>query len=156
MQRSKLITPATLESGNAIALLRTLGIRLDEIGEQHAVMSVTVDERHRNYFGGAHGGLIATLVDTVCFFPKPLLPAGRLVTTTTLNVQYLRPAAMGDLLIARSQLLHLGRRTASLTVQVTGRDNRLIAHGCVTLMVLGEPPAGETAARPTGEQEGDG
>jgi hypothetical protein len=34
--------PATLESGNAIPLLRTLGIRLVEIGEHHTLMEVEV------------------------------------------------------------------------------------------------------------------
>ena len=66
--------PATLDSANKIPMLNTLGIRLAEIGDNYAIMKVTVDERHANYFGGAHGGLLATLVDTVSFFPQPLLP----------------------------------------------------------------------------------
>lgn len=127
--------PATLESGNAIAMLRTLNIQLREIGDTHAVMEVTVDERHRNYFGGAHGGLIATLVDTVSFFPRPLLPSGRPCTTTNLNVTYVRPAVPGDVLTARSELVHLGRRMASLTVTVKNQGNKLVAHATVTLMV---------------------
>ncbi len=131
--------PETLETGNAIALLRTLDIRLTKIGERHAVMEVVVAEKHGNYFGGAHGGLIATLVDTVCFFPKPLLPSGRLVTTTNLNVNYVRPAQVGDRLIARSELLHMGRRTASLAVRVSDGEGRLVAHGTATLMVLSDP-----------------
>src|SRR6266567_8752570 len=61
--RGVTVEPATIESGNAIPLLRTLGIALTEIGERHAVMEVVVEERHGNYFGGAHGGLIATLVE---------------------------------------------------------------------------------------------
>lgn len=131
--------PATLETANAIPLLRTLGIRLTEIGELHAVMEVDIDDRHGNYFGGAHGGLIATLVDTVCFFPRPFLPSGRLVTTSNLNVNYVRAAAPGDHLVARSEVLHLGRRTASLSVRVTKAERELVAHGTVTLIVLGEP-----------------
>lgn len=133
--------PATLESGNAIPLLRTLDIRLTEFGERHAVMEVEVGEKHCNYFGGAHGGLVATLVDTVCFFPRPFLPSGRLVTTSNLNVSFVRPAAPGDRLVARSEILHLGRRTASLSVRVLDGESRLIAHGTVTLMVLKEPDA---------------
>jgi len=133
--------PATLETGNAIPLLRTLDIRLVEIGERHAVMEVTVAEMHRNYFGGAHGGLIATLVDTVCFFPRPFLPSGRLVTTSNLNVNFVRSAAPGDHLTARSEVLHLGRRTASLAVQVTKGTGELVAHGSVTLVVLDGPAA---------------
>ncbi len=136
--------PATLASGNAIPLLRTLGIELTEIGERHALMEVVVEERHGNYFGGAHGGLIATLVDTVCFFPRPLLPSGRLVTTTNLSVTFVRPAQPGDRLIARSELIHLGRRMASLTVRVTDGEGRLVAHGAASLMVLQEPEGEQT------------
>jgi len=131
--------PATIESGNAIPLLRTLGIRLVEIGESHAVMEVEVAEGHGNYFGGAHGGLIATLVDTVCFFPRPLLPSGRLVTTTNLNVNYIRPAQVGERLTARSEILHLGRRTVSLAVRVANADGCLVAHATATLMFLDSP-----------------
>ncbi|HEY6873065.1 MAG TPA: PaaI family thioesterase [Geobacteraceae bacterium] len=143
--------PATLESGNAIPLLRTLGIVLTEIGERHAVMEVVVEERHGNYLGGAHGGLIATLVDTVCFFPRPLLPAARLVTTTNLNITYVRPAMPGDRLIARSELVHLGRRMASLTARVTDGEGRLVAHGSISLMVLQEPEGGQAGSNNTQE-----
>jgi acyl-CoA thioesterase len=126
--------PATLESGNRIPLLRTLGINLTEIGDRHAVMVVDVADGHRNYFGGAHGGLIATLVDTVCFFPRPMLPSGRIVTTMNLNVTYVRPASVGDRLVSRGEIVHLGRRTASLTVRVTNGAGALVAHGTATLM----------------------
>jgi acyl-CoA thioesterase len=130
--------PATLESANAIPMLRALDIRLTEIGERYAVMEVAVTEKHGNYFGGVHGGLIATLVDTVSFFPRPLLPSGLLTTTSSLNISFTRPARIGDRLTARSELLHLGRRTASLTVQVLDGEGRLVAHGSATLMILQE------------------
>jgi acyl-CoA thioesterase len=130
--------PATMESANAISLLQTLGIRLAEIGERHAVMEVTVDDRHRNYLGGVHGGLIAALIDTVCFFPKPLLPSGQAATTLDLNVSYVRAANIGDRLSARSELLHLGRRTASLSVMVNDQRGRLLAHGTATLLLFVE------------------
>ncbi len=129
------LEPATLESGNAIPLLRTLDINLREIGEDYAVMAVTVDERHRNYFGGAHGGLIATLIDTVSFFPHPLLPSGKLCTTTNLNITYVRPAVVGDLLTARAELIHMGRRMASIAVTVKNEKGKLVAHGTTTLML---------------------
>lgn len=129
------IEPATLESGSAISMLRTLNIRLTEIGDRHAVMEVTVADIHRNYFGGAHGGLIATLADTVSFFPRPLLPSGTPCTTTNLNVNYVRPAVVGDVLTARSELAHMGRRTASLTVTVMNQQGKLVAHGTSTLLL---------------------
>ncbi|HJV34203.1 PaaI family thioesterase [Geomonas sp.] len=132
---SKNIEPATLESGNRISLLRTLNIHLREIGDSHAIMEVMVADLHRNYFGGAHGGLIATLVDTASFFPRPLLPSGKSCTTTNLAVTYVRPAAVGDVLTARSELVHMGKRMASVTVTVKNQQDKLVAHGTVTLML---------------------
>lgn len=131
-----MISPATLETASRISLLKTLDIHLAEIGEQHAVMTVTVAKKHLNYLGGAHGGLLATLADTVAFFPRPLLPSGRNCTTTNLNVTYLRPAALGDVLLARAELLHLGRRTASVQVRISNQAGKLIAHGTTSLMFL--------------------
>ncbi|HIJ81034.1 MAG TPA: PaaI family thioesterase [Desulfuromonadales bacterium] len=130
------IEPASIESANNISLLKTLNIRLVEIGETHAIMEVEVSEIHRNYFGGAHGGLIATLVDTVSFFPRPLLPSGRACTTTNLNVNYVRPASMGEKLTAQSEIVHLGKRTATVNVKIHDSHGRLIAHGTTSLMFL--------------------
>ena len=142
------IAPFTLESGSRIPFLRTLGVSLREIGERHAVMSVRVDARHANYIGGVHGGLIATLVDTVSFFPRPLLPSGRALTTTNLQVSYLRAPRLGETLIARGELLHVGRRTASVVVRVEDGAGRLVAHGSVTLLVLEpHPPPPEPSPR---------
>jgi acyl-CoA thioesterase len=143
-----MLTPASLEKGNQIALLKTLGIRLLEIGARYAVMAVTVDERHLNYLGGAHGGLLATLIDTVAFFPQPLLPSGTICATTALNVSYITPAGPGDTLTARSELLHIGRRTASVTVRISNQDARLVAHGTVSLLILGEPATGDRSPMP--------
>lgn len=140
--------PATLATGNRIALLQTLDIQLKEIAPTHAIMEVTVAPKHLNYLGGAHGGLIATLVDTVCFFPGPLLPAGRMVTTSNLNIHFLRPAALGDHLCARADLLHLGRRTVSLRIAVENQKGQLIAHGTATLQVLAEPSSPHSVATP--------
>lgn len=133
------VAPETLH--RQIPFLRTLGVSLREIGERHAVMSVQVDERHANYAGGVHGGLIATLVDTVSFFPRPLLPSGRRMTTTNLAVSYLRAPKLGETLTARAELLHLGRRTASVVSRVEDATGRLVAHGAVTLLDLEAPIA---------------
>jgi acyl-CoA thioesterase len=141
-ESSAAIAPATLASGSRIPFLKTLGVTLREIGERHAVMRVRVDARHRNFFGGVHGGLLATLVDTVCFFPRPLLPSGRAITTASLSVSYVRAPKVGDVLTARSELLHLGRRTASLTARVEDAAGRLLAHGSATLLML-DAPTGE-------------
>jgi acyl-CoA thioesterase len=131
-----MMTDMAAGGAGAINFLQTLGVTIREIGDRYAEMTVTIDDRHLNYMGGAHGGLISALVDTVCFFPQPLLPSGRKMTTVSLNVSYIRPVSLGDCLVARSELLHLGRRTASLTARVVDQKQRLVAHGSVTLLAL--------------------
>ncbi len=128
--------PVLSEQG--VPFLRTLGVRVRESGERHAIVEADVREEHGNYRGGAHGGLVATLVDTVCFFPRPFLPSGMSVATTHLAVSFVRPAAVGDHLVSRCDVVHLGRRTASLTVRVTRSDGEVVAHGTVGLMLLRE------------------
>jgi acyl-CoA thioesterase len=132
------IEPANIDSVNNMPMLKTLDIRLLEIGETHAVVEVVVSEMHKNYLGGTHGGLIATLIDTVSFFPKPLLPSGTKCTTTNLNVNYVRPVSMGEKLIARSEITYLGRRIGTLNVSVHDSKNKLVAHGTVTIMILAQ------------------
>ncbi|EKD59242.1 MAG: thioesterase superfamily protein, partial [uncultured bacterium] len=41
----------------------------------------------------------------------------------------------GDLLTARAELVHLGRRMASVTVTVSNQHGKLVAHGTTTLMI---------------------
>ena len=126
--------PATIDSINRIPLLVTLGIRITGMGADFCQMEVTVDDRHLNFYGGVHGGLLATLVDTACFFAEPLLPAGRQVTTSQLTLNYLRPAALGDHLVARSKILHLGRRTVHVDVHIVNQHEALVVHGSATLL----------------------
>ncbi len=122
----------------SIPLLQTLDISLTESGDRHAVMEVTVSEKHANYYGGAHGGLLASLADTVCFFPKPLIPSGLLVTTVNLNLNYMRPVDIGERLRARADLLRLGRRTANLNVSIVNEAGKQVVHGSAVLMIVGE------------------
>jgi len=127
--------PEVLDTDHASPMMNTLGIRIKEIGESHAIIEVTISGIHGNYFGGAHGGLLATLVDTAAFFPRPLLPSGRACTTTNLSITYVRPAVPGDTLTARSELIHLGQRLASVTVTILNQKQKLVAHGTASLML---------------------
>ena len=90
------MTPDSQDRSVDVPFLKTLGVSLRDNGDDFAEMEVTIDQRHLNYYGGTHGGLIAALADTVCFFPKPLIPSGLKVTTVDLNISYVRAAHVGD------------------------------------------------------------
>jgi acyl-CoA thioesterase len=128
------VEPVNHETVKTAPMLKTLDIHIVDIGETYAVAEVTVNEFHRNCFGGAHGGLIAALIDTSSFYPEPILPSGRDCTTTNLNVNYVRPAMLGDKLIARSEIASIGKRMATVRVDVHNANKKMVAHGTVTIM----------------------
>ncbi len=119
-----------------IALARHLGFELLEVGPETAVMAVTVDERHGNYLGGLHGGVLAALVDTVAFFPGRLLPSGLRFTTEGLELHFMRPAGPGARIVARADILRLGRRVATVQVQAKAGQGQLLCHAVATLLTV--------------------
>ncbi len=129
---------STLEMAASIPLLQLLGIHLVESEESYAVMEVTVSPDHANFFGGAHGGLLASLADTACFFSQQLIPSGRKAATLNLNLNFLRPAAIGDTLQARSELIRIGKRTANLEVRIRNQTGKVIVQGSALLMIVEE------------------
>jgi len=122
----------------SIPMLQTLGIKLLESSERHAVMEVIVDQRHANFYGGTHGGLLATLADTACFFPQPLIPSGKQVATVSLSLNYMRPVRIGEHLRSRADLMRLGKRTANLSISILDDEGVQVVHGTSVLMIIGE------------------
>jgi uncharacterized protein (TIGR00369 family) len=71
---------------------KLLGIDSFDAGEGHFMMSLQPDEIHYNPMGCVHGGILATLLDSVMSAAvHTALPAGRGYLTTEINVKFLRP-----------------------------------------------------------------
>ncbi|MFR5647345.1 MAG: PaaI family thioesterase [Bilophila wadsworthia] len=58
---------------------RHMGIELLEVGPEHGVAIMPLDERHRNGMGHAHGGAIFALVDMT--FATVSMPPGSIAST---------------------------------------------------------------------------
>jgi len=116
--------------------IKELGIKITEIKEDEAFGEMLVTEKMQNYMEYLHGGVIASLIDTVAFFPNRLLPSGIKITTTSIEVKYFRPVNIGDLLKAHAKIVHLGKKLGVIEVIVTNNLNKLIAKGTVSVMTL--------------------
>jgi len=116
--------------------IKELGIKITEIKEDEAFGEMLVTEKMQNYMEYLHGGVIASLIDTVAFFPERLLPSGIKITTTSIEVKYFRPVNIGDLLKAHAKIVHLGKKLGVIEVFVTNNLNKLIAKGTVSVMTL--------------------
>lgn len=90
-----------------------LGLEIEEIEHGHVVLSVPYDKKFTNLVPGGeanvHGGVAATLIDSASGFALRSTfedPKEATLTTTDLNVSYLRPAT--DDLTVEAEVVRAG------------------------------------------------
>lgn len=122
---------------------RTLGLRLVEVEVGRVAVEVDPDGRHANGNEIAHGGLVATMIDSSTGAAvSTTLEPGQRIATVDLQVDYHRPVALHDApIVARATVVHMGRRLAhaACTVRV---GTRVVATGRAVYAVTGRPRTG--------------
>ncbi|HEX3778078.1 MAG TPA: PaaI family thioesterase [Pseudonocardiaceae bacterium] len=119
-------------------IARTLGFEVVEVSEGRAVFSITPGEYLYNPIGMVHGGVAATMLDTVtgCAV-HTTLPAGTGYTSVDLSVKYLRPlTADTGPVHGIGTVLNKGRRTALAQGELRDAADRLLAHATSTCMIF--------------------
>ena len=109
-----------------------------EIEEGRAVFAGEPGEEHYNPIGVVHGGYASTLLDSAmgCAV-HTTLPAGSGYTTQTIEVKLVRPITRDSgTLRCEAEVLHRGRRQATVSARLLAEDGRLLAHGTSTCMIL--------------------
>jgi uncharacterized protein (TIGR00369 family) len=116
-----------------------MGFAPVELERGRAVFEAHPGPEHYSPIGAVHGGLAATLLDTVMACAvQTRLPARVGYTTVELSVNYIRPITdeTGPIR-AEGTVVHLGSRLATAEGRVHAvADGRLLAHGTTTIMVL--------------------
>lgn len=116
----------------------TLGFRFVQVESGRAVVAMTPHSGHYNLIQTVHGGVHATLLDTVmacCILST--LPVGQGFTTLELKINYVRPMteATGEVR-AEGRIINVGRTIATSEGRLIDGAGKLIAHGTTTCMIL--------------------
>ncbi len=109
----------------------------------YVVFHGTPSARFLNPMGFVHGGWLSLLLDTAmgCAVHSTLAP-GQTYTTMDLRTTFVRPVRTSTgLLRCEAKLIHAGGRIASSEGKILDADNRLIAHGSETCMIMALRPA---------------
>jgi uncharacterized protein (TIGR00369 family) len=104
--------------------------------------TLTPAEYHYNPLGTVHGGITATMLETVlAMAARTAVPAGRTCLTLEIKVNYVRPitAATGSV-TAEGRLVQAGRQIALAEGRVTDAAGRLLATATSTCLVTDSPP----------------
>ncbi len=115
-----------------------IGQTIEEVEEGRIVMALHPDEHLYNPIGTVHGGVIATILDSVmgCAV-HTMLPKGRGYTTLEIKVNYLRAALVeSGQLRAEGKAIHVGRRSAVAEGRLTDAQGRLVATASTTCLVF--------------------
>ena len=111
-----------------------VGLHLDVIEEDRAVMSLPFRDEVVTIGTVVHGGAIATLIDTTATcaaWATPTPPENLRGTTVALNVSYLTAADGADLK-AEARVLRRGRNLSFIDIDVTDGEGNLVAKGSAT------------------------
>jgi uncharacterized protein (TIGR00369 family) len=119
-------------------ITRALGFRLSEVERGHVVFTYDPVFEHYNPMGSVHGGIAATLLDSVmgCAVHTSL-KAGIGCTTVEIKVNYVR--AMTDKtgpVKADGRIINVGSRIATAEGRLVDGDGKLLAHGTTTCLIF--------------------
>src|SRR5262245_5276301 len=119
-------------------MVSLLGLRLVEVEEGRVTFAGTATEQFYNGLGVAHGGFVATLLDSAlgCAINSQM-PAGRSFTTLELTINYTRPLRRENGEVrCEARVIHAGNRVATSEGRVVGTDGKIYAHGTTTCIVI--------------------
>lgn len=112
-----------------------IGIELEELEADRAVVRLEPDQQHMNPYGIVHGGVYCTMADTVAGIAART--DGRDYVTQCSSMNFLRSQSEGTIW-AEARVRHRGRSTCVVEANVTGTDGKLLATGTMTFFCLGE------------------
>lgn len=123
--------------------LQLLNAELLSRDNGRAVIGLSVDEQHLRTRGIAHGGLIATLLDTAMGAAvSTKTPDGCFAVTAQMNVHFVRPAWKGERLKIVAEVCHHGATTAVARAEVLTEKDVRVAIGSGNFSYVRDPNHG--------------
>ena len=105
---------------------RELGITLEEIRPGYARMTMRVEDWMLQGHDVCHGGLMFALADTAMAFASNSHNQSHLALNA--NIDFLRPAALGETLIAEATEGNRTRRTGMYDVSIVNGEGKAVCH----------------------------
>lgn len=100
-----------------------LGVELVSVSDDEIVVALEVSDRHANFLGVGHGGMVFSLAD--CAFSLASNSAGNAVAIDT-HLVLTAATRPGDRLQATVRELSRGRTLGTYRAEVTRSDGRLV------------------------------
>jgi uncharacterized protein (TIGR00369 family) len=104
---------------------------LDVLGEGHARIAFTVEERHYHAAGAAHGTISFKMLDDAAFYAANTLVTDRFLLTTSFNLHFTRPVRLGPV-VAEGRWISGRRRVLVAESRLLDADGEEVGRGTGT------------------------
>ena len=111
---------------------RLLGMKIEDLSEGYAKVSMRLSKEFLNWTGRAHGGLVASLADQASGCAMNSL--GRTYFAVQFNIHYIASPQDGSRLVSEARAIHSGRTTGVCGISVYDDRGRIIAHATSTVV----------------------
>ena len=117
-----------------VPFAKLLGIQVDSVEPGHAVLSMTLRDEHMRNDAIAHGGVIATLIDSAMAIAiMAQLAENEHTVTVDLTIHYLRPVSAGTAR-ASARVVRAGRRVITVSAELFDGEGKLAATAISTYL----------------------
>jgi acyl-CoA thioesterase len=121
--------------GEESPLYQLLGIKIEEVKDGFARLSMKAETKHTQMYGTAHGGVLATLADSAAawaVFGKANVEGNPV--TVEMKINFLKPVCSGKV-VAEARNVHEGSRIFVSDVEVRN-EGKLVAKSLVTYYMV--------------------
>lgn len=113
-----------------------IGLKEVELKEGISRIELPVKEKLFQRRGTVHGGVIASMIDaSIGAAIRSLLSENQSAVTVEMKLNYIRPG-VGRLLIGKGKVTNFGKKLAIGEAKILNDDDKLIASGMATFMIL--------------------
>ncbi len=113
-----------------------LSMFVKDIGMGYSLVEVDIGDEHLNPFGGLHGGVYASAIDTAAYwavYGELEEDAGYI--TIDLKVDYLAPVSGGKMIV-KGRRIKLGKTMCLAEATAFDQTDKWLAHGTSKMMVV--------------------
>lgn len=128
-------TEAVIRLINDSPYFSLLSIKVLSLGQGYCRLEIDLEEKHLNPFGGIHGGVYASAVDTAAYWAVYYSVDEDVgLVSLDLQVDNLSPARSGKIIVEGEQV-KAGRTVCVADCTVKDENGKLLAHGKSKQMV---------------------
>jgi uncharacterized protein (TIGR00369 family) len=125
---------------------RHLSMTVKQLGKGYSLIELAIGQEHLNPFGGLHGGVYASVIDTAAYWAVyGDLDENVGFISLDLKVDFLAPAKAGKMIV-KGRRIKIGKTLCLAEATAFDQQERWLAHGVSKMMVLQGPQTIKEAA----------